>query len=188
MRARLLCAAFLAVCLPLGGCGVPTDREPRPIQPSVVVGSYEGPIAGPPPSAGAAVERLFLVRDNQLVAVDRRVVAAPSPQRQLEDLMAGPTPQERDEGLDSALVGTSIISGVQLHNGTAIVGLARDNPIRNDEILAYGQIVCTLAARADVVGVRFVQDGRPLEVPRADSALTLEMLTEDDYGSLIHHR
>ncbi|MFG2041206.1 GerMN domain-containing protein [Dactylosporangium sp. NPDC048998] len=185
MRTRLLCAAALAACLLLGGCGVPSDREPRPIEPSVVIGSYEGPIGGPPPSAGAAIERLFLVRDNQLIAVDRRVAAAPSPEKQLDDLMAGPTPEERDEGLDSALIGTNIITGVQLRNGTAIVGLARDNPIRNDEIVAYGQIVCTLSARADVVGVRFVQDGRPVEIPRADGALTQEMLTEGDYGSLI---
>ncbi|WP_432972267.1 GerMN domain-containing protein [Dactylosporangium sp. CA-233914] len=184
MRPRR-CAAAVAAVLALGGCGVPTDSEPRPIEPSVTIGSYEGPMGGPVVSPGTVVERLFLVRDNQLVAVDRRVESVPSPQQQIEDLVTGPTPQERDAGLDSALAGTDIITGVQLRNGTAVVGLSADNPIRNDEILAYGQIVCTLSARADIVAVRFTQEGRTMEVPGADGALTREPLTEDDYASLI---
>jgi hypothetical protein len=169
--------------LALGGCGVPIDRDPRPIEPSVTIGSYEGPMAATSP--GAFVERLFLVRDNQLVPVDRRVAAVPPARRHLEDLVTGPTPQERDAGLDSALAGTSYITGVRLDNGTAVVGLAVDNPIRNDETLAYGQIVCTLAARADIVAVQFAQAGRTMEVPRGDGALTSEPLTEADYKSLI---
>ncbi|MGI5242563.1 GerMN domain-containing protein [Dactylosporangium sp. CA-139066] len=176
-------APFAVVALLAAGCGVQTDPEPRPIEPSVTIGSYEGPMA--PVSPGTAIERLYLVQGNQLVAVDRRVDAVPSPERQLAELAAGPTPEERDRGLDSALVGTAFITGVQLHNGTAIVGLAGDSSIRNDEILAYGQIVCTLAARADVVAVRFTQEGRPMEVPRADGALTSQMLTDTDYRNLI---
>ncbi|WP_433204010.1 GerMN domain-containing protein [Dactylosporangium sp. CS-047395] len=174
---------LLPIVLAAGGCGVPTDRDPRPIEPSVTIGSYEGPMANPSP--GAFVERLYLVRDNQLVPVDRRVSALPSPQRHVEDLVTGPTPQERAADLDSALAGTSYITGVQLRNGTAVVGLAVDNPIRNDETLAYGQIVCTLAARADIVGVRFAKDGRTIEVPRGDGALTSDLLTDADYQSLI---
>ncbi|MFI5910245.1 GerMN domain-containing protein [Dactylosporangium sp. NPDC051541] len=175
-------SALLAV-LVLPGCGVPTDRDPRPIEPSVTIGSYEGPMA--PASPGSVVERLFMVRDNQLVPVDRRVSAVPSAQRVLEDLVTGPTAQERESRLDSALAGTSYITGVQLRSGTAVVGLSVDNPIRNDETLAYGQIVCTLAARADIVGVQFAQAGRTMEVPRGDGALTSGLLTAADYASLI---
>jgi hypothetical protein len=174
---------LLAAGLTLAGCGVPTEREPRPIHPSVTIGSYEGPMA--PVSPGTAEERLFLVRDNLLVPVDRRVSAVPPAERHLEDLVTGPTPQERDAGLTSALAGTSYITGVQLRNGTAVVGLSVDNPIRNDETIAYGQIVCTLAARADIVAVQFTQEGRTMEVPRGDGALTSELLTEADYASLI---
>jgi len=125
------------------------------------------------------------VRDNQLVAVDRRVEDARSPERLVEDLVSGPTPQERAAGLDSALAGTSYITGVRVRGGTAVVGLAADNPIRNDETLAYGQIVCTLTARADIVSVRFGQAGRPGEVPRGDGALTGEPVTEADYANLV---
>ncbi|WP_433075888.1 GerMN domain-containing protein [Dactylosporangium sp. CA-052675] len=185
---RLPGLALLAMValLGLGGCGVPTEDSPRPIEPSAVIGSYEGPMAVTSP--GAVVERLFFTRDSQLVPVDRRVANVPAPQQHLDDLVAGPTAPERDAGVDSALGGTSYITGVQLHNGTAVVGLSVDNPIRNDETLAYGQIVCTLAARADIVAVQFTQDGRTLEVPRGDGALTSAPLTEDDYVSLIAER
>ncbi|MEV6932256.1 hypothetical protein AB0M46_48275 [Dactylosporangium sp. NPDC051485] len=177
--------AALLLCLTLAGCGVPTESTPRPVEPSVTIGSYEGPMGAPPGSPGTAVERLFLVRDDQLVAVDRRVEAVPGPAQQLQDLVAGPTAVERDNGLDSALIGPAFITGVEVRDGTALVGLAGDNMIRNDEILAFGQIVCTLAARADVVAVRFVRGSRPMEVPRGDGALTSDPLTEADYASLI---
>jgi hypothetical protein len=186
MRGRRLAAA--SVCgLVLAGCGVPTEDEPRPIEPSVTIGTFEGPIGagGPAGSNGAAVERLFLVRGGRLVAVDRPLNAPPSLERHLDDLVSGPTERERDDGLDSALGGTDVIAGVTLRRGTAVVGLNGDNLIRNDEILAYGQIVCTLAARDDVDAVQFAQDGRPLEVPRADGALTPDPLTAADYRALI---
>ncbi|GAA2364395.1 GerMN domain-containing protein [Dactylosporangium salmoneum] len=179
-------SAALLLCLTMAGCGVPTESTPRPIEPSVTIGSYEGPMGAPPSSPGAAVERLFLVRDDELVAVDRRVESVPPPDQQLQDLVAGPTAVERDNGLDSALIGTAFITGVEVRDGTAVVGLAGDNAIRNDEIVAFGQIVCTLAARADVVSVRFVRDGRPMEVPRGDGALTSDPLTEADYAGLVH--
>ncbi|WP_432825051.1 GerMN domain-containing protein [Dactylosporangium sp. CA-092794] len=178
--------AVLASALLLAGCGVPTESEPRTIQPSVVVGSFEGPIAVGTARPGAFVERLYLVRDNELVIVDRRVAVPPSPERQLDDLIAGPTPQERDNGLDSALSGTDFITGVQLRDGIAVVEVAADSSIRNDEILAYAQVVCTLAARADVSSVQFAHDGQPIDVPSADGSITREPLTEADYSSLIH--
>lgn len=183
LAAASAAAALVAAASALAGCGVPIEPAPRPIEPSVTIGAYEGPMA--PASPGTVIERLYLVQGNQLVAVDRRVSVVPTPERQIGELVAGPTPPERERGLDSALVGTRFITGVQLRNGTAIVGLSRDNPIRNDEILAFGQIVCTLTARADVVAVRFAQEDRPMEVPRADGALTSEMLTDADYRSLI---
>jgi spore germination protein GerM len=180
MRRR---CGVLAACLLLSGCGVPIEREPRTLNPSVTIGSPEAPTAQA--SAGAAVEKLYLVRDNQLVAVERRPAAPPDLDRQLTDLMSGPTEVERDNGLGSALAGTDLIAGVQLEDGTAVVGVGDNNPIRNDEVLAYGQIVCTLAARDDVDAVQFVQNGRPLEVPRADGSLTPDPLTAADYHALI---
>jgi hypothetical protein len=56
---------------------------------------------------------------------------------------------------------------------------------RNDDILTYGQIVCTLTARADVNSVTFFRDDEPLKVPRADGILSSEPLRAADYSRLI---
>ncbi|WP_238010684.1 GerMN domain-containing protein [Dactylosporangium sp. AC04546] len=182
---RLLAA--LAAGLVLAGCGVPADRTPRTIDPPVVVGSPETPTAQASLPPGSVVEKLYLVRAGRLTAVERRVDGPATLDRQLNDLLAGPTEQERDSGFGSALEGTDLIIGAALDGGTAIVTVG-DTTIRNDEVLAYGQIVCTLASRDDVGTVRFLQDGRALEVPRADGSLTSDPLTTADYATLISVR
>lgn len=183
-HARTAVAGLLLAVAALAGCGVPTESSPRPLEPSVRVGSPDTPTAAVSLPPGAAVEKLYLVRGNQLVGVERRVDSPPALDRQLSDLLSGPTEQERDSGFGSALAGTDLVLGAELRSGTAIVTVG-DTTIRNDEVLAYGQIVCTLAARDDVDEVRFVQDGQPLEVPRGDGSLTADPLTAADYSTLI---
>ncbi|GGM30077.1 GerMN domain-containing protein [Dactylosporangium sucinum] len=179
--------AALVAGLLLGGCGVPADRTPRTIDPPVTIGSPETPTAPASLPPGSVVEKLYLVRDGRLIGVERRIGRPASLDQQLNDLLAGPTEQERNNGFGSALEGTDLIIGAALDGGTAVVTVG-DTTIRNDEVLAYGQIVCTLASRDDVANVRFLQDGRPLEVPRADGSLTSEPLTTADYANLISAR
>ncbi|GAA2626405.1 hypothetical protein GCM10010399_67370 [Dactylosporangium fulvum] len=177
-------AGMLLTGMLLSGCGVPTESGPRPLEPSVHVANPDTPTADTSLPPGAAVEKLYLVRGNQLVGVERRVDRPPTLERQLADLLAGPTEREQDGGYGSALAGTDFILGAQLESGTAVVTVG-GTTIRNDEVLAYGQVVCTLAARDDVDRVRFVQDGQPLEVPRADGSLTSDPLTSADYVTLM---
>ncbi|UWZ40501.1 GerMN domain-containing protein [Dactylosporangium roseum] len=175
---------MLLTGIPLSGCGVPTESEPRPLEPSVHVANPDTPTADTSLPPGAAIEKLYLVRNDQLVGVERRVDRAPALDRQLADLLAGPTEWEQDDGYGSALAGTDFVLGAVLDYGTAVVTVG-GTTIRNDEVLAYGQVVCTLAARDDVDQVRFVLDGQPLEVPRADGSLTADPLTAADYAALI---
>ena len=182
-RAAVLMTAGL-IGLALQGCGVPDEDEPRPIEPSLVIGS-------PPPQAttrnsvGSVIERLYLVRDDRLVAVERRVGSTADVAALLADLVAGPTDAELDDGLTSALTGTDLIAGVRLVDGTAEVSFRPQAGGRTDDILAIGQIVCTLDARVDVDTVRFLLDGQVLKVPRADGSLTELPLTVADYRTLI---
>jgi hypothetical protein len=170
----------------LQGCGVPDERQPRPIEPPLVIGSAPPQAAGN--SAGAVLERLYLVRDDRLVAVERRVGSTADVAALLGDLVAGPTDEERNQGLSSALTGTDLIAGVRLVAGTAEVSFRPQAGGRTDDILAIGQIVCTLDARADVDTVRFLLDGQVLKVPRADGSLTELPLTSTDYRMLITDR
>lgn len=87
---------------------------------------------------------------------------------------------------------TTVVAGLSLTAAASSPGQASvqvvkpdEGTARSDEILAYGQIVCTLTGRFDVSAVSFTRDGKPLEVPRADGTLTSEPLRGSDYAGLL---
>jgi hypothetical protein len=167
----------------LAGCGVPTERSPRPIPPAGT------PSVGPSAAnAGSSrfTEKLFFVKDEKLVAVSRPSGSPPTLDAQLQHLLAGPAATEHDAGLTSALTGLGATLRVQLNGTDAVIDLGQqpDDAGRSDEVLAYGQIVCTLTARPDTDTVSFRYDGQPVGVPRADGSLAQQRLTAADYGSL----
>lgn len=188
MRRRLIPPLILTVGL-LAGCGVPVDDAPRTVQ--VPPGPFPTPVIGSAPApAGRVDEPLCFVRDDQLDCVVRRVDALPDVDVHLQHLLAGPAGTEREIGLTSALPGTVTVAGVRLTGTLAEVDVreAGDETGRSDEVLAFGQIVCTLAGRGDVDSVSFRRDGQPLDVPRADGSLSRQPLSAADYLSLVGPR
>jgi predicted small lipoprotein YifL len=178
---RLVSALLLVFAL--AGCGVPLDSAPRAI---------DGPQANNsgdqvPDDTGSATVRLYLVRDGRLVRVIRRVSSARSPNGQLLDLLRGPTSAESADGLTSALTTMDVISmTVTNRRATVNIGDRTDQGARSDEVLAYGQIVCTLTSQgADIGTVSFMSGGMPLAVPRADGSLADSGLTIADYAGLL---
>jgi spore germination protein GerM len=128
-----------------------------------------------------------MLKDNMLVTVDRRLPAEPTIDDLIHELLAGPTHDERNIDITSALLGTSIITGVQVKGTVATVELAANlnETGRTDEILAIAQIVCTLTARPYISGANFTRDGHRIGVPRADGSLSQGPLTIADYASLL---
>jgi hypothetical protein len=139
------------------------------------------------PAPGVPVELLYLVRDTGLVPVRRSAERLPAIDEQLQHLLSGPTSAEREVGYTSALTGITVTGMVEVRGGDATVeiGNRSDGAGRSDEVLAYGQIVCTLTSRADVDTVSFLHDGQPLRVPRADASLSGGRLTGADYADLV---
>ncbi|MBX6357495.1 MAG: GerMN domain-containing protein [Micromonosporaceae bacterium] len=176
----LLTAAALA------GCGVSPESEPHPIDPP------RGPfraITSPTPSAarsGAITQRLYLVKDGKLVAVTRHADVS-TVDALVSQLLSGPTEAERDSGLTSAIQGAVAVSAVHVEGDLATVELS--SPVaetrRNDNLLAYAQLVCTLTTRPEIKGVMFTHDQTPVGVPRGDGSLSLGPLTRADYADLI---
>jgi hypothetical protein len=183
MRATRTLPALMLVVLAAAGCGVPLDDEPRSLGPSGRVDRSGSPAA---PVAGSTVLRLYLVRDGRLVRVPRRVPAPLTPAQQLDTLLAGPTAEESEDGLSSALT-TTTVTAVELvgRRATVILGDRTGPAVRSDEVLGFGQIVCTLTSLPDVGTVSFVADGAPLWVPRSDGSLAGTPLTIADYSSLL---
>jgi hypothetical protein len=188
MKTRLI-PAVAVLLLGLWGCGIPTDEEPRVVQPPP--GPYQA-LASPPPSAaqtGTVVETLYLVRDDAIVPVQRRVNSEPTVEHLVQDLLAGPTAIERTHGVSSALPGIAVIDHVSITDGLAVVTMGSLEGIsRTDEVLAYGQIVCTLEARTDVIGVVFMYQSEPVGVPRGDGSIATNPLTAADYEGLLQPR
>lgn len=166
------------------GCGVPTDDSPRAIEtPPMRLDGTGNPAAA---GAGSAVVRLYLVREGRLVRVLRRVPEPLTARQQLDALLAGPTGDEATDGFTSAL-STMSITGMTIVERRATITVA-DHPdqlARTDEILAYGQIVCTLTSQSDVGTVSFESGGELLGVPRADGSLSDGPLTIADYSGLV---
>jgi spore germination protein GerM len=132
------------------------------------------------------VERICLVRDGRLVRTARRIPFTRSAAQQLADLLAGPTAAESADGLISALAtAEGITLGLQEGRAVVEVGDLVAQGGRSDQILAFGQIVCTLGSRLDVGTVTFTSNGQPLDVPRADGSLATGPVTIADYATLI---
>lgn len=185
---RLAVAAVLLALV--AACGVPGEDRPRAVTPPP--GPFPPTATAAPTMAetGAVTEVLYFSRDDRLVPVTRRIDEVPTVETQLRNLLAGPTTTERDDGLTSALTGALSNAEVELVDGQARVTVTPTvaDTGRTDEMLAYGQIVCTLTARTDVNAVIFLRDGAPLSVPRGDHSLSPAPLTGADYAVLISLR
>ncbi|MEV6489077.1 GerMN domain-containing protein [Actinoplanes sp. NPDC051633] len=180
----------MAVIAVVGACGVTAQDEPhavelprRPLTTAAPGSAFPGP-------PGEVAEVLCLVRDGRLVEVVRRVKASPSAQEQVDQLLAGPTEAERNSGITTALTGLSLTVSLRSGRGESEVEVAEANEdaARSDETIAYGQVVCTLTSRSDVVSVIFTQDGDRLEVPRADGSLSRGPLYGSDFAALVAER
>jgi spore germination protein GerM len=177
----------VALALLAAGCGVRAESQPRTLDPGTAPFRSIGqsPTAAP---VGTGRALVYLVRGGVVVAVVRRVPQPPTPDAVLTALVVGPSGRESDAGLT-----TAVLSGTTLDKQGTAAGIAYvDVPAssttesgRNDEVLAYAQVVVTLTALPAVTGVRFLRDGQPLEVPRADGSLARVPLTRRDYTTLL---
>jgi spore germination protein GerM len=133
------------------------------------------------------MEVLYLTRDSALVRVVRSVNAKPTIEQLIAHLVGGPTAEEQALGLASTLSAPSIVEGVTMQAGivTVTLGDGLDGLAGKAILLAIGQVVCTLGAHPDVVGVIFMRDGERRAIPRGDGSTTDEPVTADAYTTLI---
>ena len=183
MRRRT--AALLALLLLTAGCGVPRDDQPRALNPSVAPFRAYVPEAAPEPQGDRPVA-LYLVRADRLQRTERRI-ETPAPTRVLRQLLEGPTSQELEAGLTTAIPATVTLEGLSMSSDIAVVSLAglQQGQIRTDQLTAFAQIVATLDDLPGIEGVRFRSGGADLEVPRGDSSLTDGPLKAADYAGLL---
>jgi hypothetical protein len=186
---RRACGAALLVAVVLAGCGVTPEDSARQVEPPRGQPAWPSQPSSPD-DPGAVLETLYLISGDEIVATVRHVSTEPTPDELLDDLLAGPTPAERRAGLTSALLGDDIITGVRMVDTNAVVEVAAGlgDTSRNDQLLALGQIVCTLTDHPLIAGVSFTSDGQSVAVPVADGSLSTGPLTTADYTALVADR
>jgi spore germination protein GerM len=178
---RRLLTLAVAVTV-LSGCGVPLDSGPRDIN-DARLPLRSGTSARD--GQGQVVERLCFVQDNdRLVRVSRRLFATRTPAQKLTDLLAGPSPADAAAGLTSALPATTKLT-LKLESARATVDIGDDPAAKSLDVLAFGQIVCTLTSQGQVGTVSFTSGGGALDVPDGDGKLLNGAVTIADYASLI---
>ena len=179
MRPALLVVAALL----LSGCGVPTDEEPRALDPRQAPFRIFAEPAPAPEGDGRVA--LYFVRGDQVVLQPRPVERSTGVRELLDLLLEGPTPDQVAAGTRTALPTALTVEDVTVGpNGVAVVtlgGEAVDAPA-----LGFAQIVATLTAPGRARAVRFRSNGTDLQVPRGDGLLTSEPLDRDDYATLIN--
>jgi hypothetical protein len=190
-RHTWLRALLVAALSATASCGIPAENDARPVDPPPgPYGALTATQAPTPDPGGAATETLCLIKDGALRPTERALTMPRSVNDLLTDLLDGPTEAERAAGLTSALSKPSFVGGARLENGIAVVGFdpGPDGNTRSDEVLAFGQVVCTLDTHQDVTAVAFSEGSRPVAVPRGDGTLSEGPLTTGDYALLLGPR
>src|SRR5215216_547446 len=144
-------SALLALTLVAAGCGGSDDETsgseapPPPPPPPPATTSTK-----PEPIVGAADVGVYFVRDDELGFAQRSVAVTPLiAKATLEELLAGPTAEEKEAGLTSDIPPNTEVVSVDVANAMADVELS--NPL--DE-LGTMQVVQTLTQLETIERVR----------------------------------
>lgn len=173
-----------AAALLLTGCGIGPQDDP-------VIVSVPPQTALPVPTtfvSGVPLSvQVYLLQGAHLYRVTRTVPPGPGIQPTLSAISAPLSPDERDQGLRSALPPSvtpleGSISGGDIARITVPAGFDR-LPVQ-EQINALGQIVFTVTADTLATGVQLVEDTKPVAMPDASGQLQNRPLTREDYAVL----
>ncbi len=156
----------------LASCGLPADDAPREVEvPSGVFPEPEVPPAAGTevPSPGTSLHAVYFLRDGLLVELQRRLAAPVFLDAPLNELLAGPTPTEAENGLESAIPAGTEVVDVQLSRNN-VVSVHLNEVFFEVEgaqrVRAVAQLVLTASALArDTQGVLFFLDGAAQSLP-----------------------
>jgi spore germination protein GerM len=186
-RGRAVTGLVIAVLTGAAGCGVPTDRTPRPIAHDAVPFDLLGPAATTTTAPGTQTKaEVFFIRAGRLTAVARSITAPVTVARLLDALLQGPTTAEGDSGVETATGGQIEIRGVSVRSGVAEINLSSTfaSLEGTSQVEAIAQLVYTGTAAPGVAAARFLVEGEAVAVPRGDGTLTSAPLQRNDFSVL----
>jgi spore germination protein GerM len=187
-RRRAGVAAVTVTVALVCACGLPTEKRARRIPDEAVPFGLlsSAPVAAATPEPGQRLMSIFFVREDRLVRVERRVAAEPDAALALEHLARGPSPTETQAGIGTAALDVPLLARGGPDAATVSVDLGQqigEFPSQI-QVLAFAQIVYTLADLPAVEAVAFTLDGEPVDVLRGDGSLADAPVTPADYAGL----
>ena len=173
MKPRHL-AAFGAVALGLAsvaGCGLPVDSSPQSIPSQEIPLALIATNTTQPPNPivhGELQVPIYLISPDgtQLVVRDAYVHPPITPQKILDALQQGPTAEDYDAGIQSAIPPTSDLISGGIADGLMTVDLdsSYQSLLPDQQADYFAQIVATLSCIPDVTkGVNFYYDNNAVE-------------------------
>ena len=182
-------AIFVAMCVPLAGCGISSDDAPRnvPSAEQQQLGVASDRRAGD--ATGTA--RIYLLapevagQSQALQAVARD--ADETPTALLDALFAGPNVDEVGIQLRTAVPADTELLDVRLRGGVLLINVSKGLLELSGEVLvaAVAQIVFTGAEVESVRSVSISVDGQPQLWPAGNGDLQSDPLTIYDYPGLV---
>lgn len=164
MRTRsVLVTVFAAVLVTawLSGCKT-TAEEPSAPAPAV---SEETPSVAPDPTRSEV--RVYFIRGEKVGVAGREITAAEDAaaiaRLTLEKLLEGPSTQDKEFGLETAIPLGTTVNGVEIDAGVATVDLSGEYVSGGGSLsmhLRVAQVVCTLTQFDDIRKVAFEIDGK----------------------------
>jgi spore germination protein GerM len=177
----------VAVALALVGCGGGTQSKPQKLgAKDVPFGLLEAPTSTVPPTTVPVRQYPFVVYfisgDGTVNAVVRTSNARPVPNIVGEALLAGPTPEEVQVRMHSAIPKRSVVhfSGVLKQTVKVDLDPSFGDVNLSNQRAALAQIVFTLTALRGVKRVQFLLEGKVTSVPRIKGS-TRGTVTRADY-------
>ncbi len=196
-RRALVLGALVVVCA--SGCGslgstTVTDIDPQEVPYGLLDVPTEPLTAGSElstPGTQAVTPVFLLAREGGLLESSPTGVETGTPadvaREALARLEAGPTEDERSQGLGTVLGTAVTLSLDDLRGGTARVEVELTaGELAADQVpLALGQVVLTLTAVPGIERVQLVSGGEPVEMALPGGRLTTDPVTADDYAELV---
>ena len=187
--------ALGAVLALAGACSAPIDSGPRTLRAANLPPDLRGTTSTSTTTTTIAttgeseeVTVYFIKNDpssntDRLVPVKRRISPPVTALKVLQKLFAGPTQQERLDGLRTDINPDSTVLNVAIEAKIATVNYSRDFAfgLVPEQIKAFAQVVFTALDVEGVTGVLFEQNGRREEVPSGDGSSTSAPLGRASY-------
>ncbi|GAB4331295.1 MAG: hypothetical protein Kow0010_16590 [Dehalococcoidia bacterium] len=188
----------LLLILGLVACGDDDDVRPTPTADTpgptatATLPPTETPSPAASPTATPAAEtiglKVYFLRDEKVAAVLREVPATQAVGRAaMEELLRGPTLNEVETGLSSAIPEGTRLLGLDISGGVATVDLSSEYESGGGSLsmmARLAQVVYTLTQFSTVDAVSFRLDGKPVEVFGGEGILLDGPVDRSDFEDL----